>query len=569
MTVGDLIQGYNTRPSWLLQMTEFRGVMDELNAPWFPVAGNHDIYWRGPGRTADEHESDYEDFFGPLWYAFDHKGCRFIVLYTDEGNPETGERSFSKPDCQQMSPEQKSWLADTLASAGQHRHVFVFCHHPRWRGGQYGDDWNEVHDMMAEAGNVTAVFAGHVHRLQYDGERDGIEYLSLATVGGGLPAEPVAAIGHLHHVTLVMVRDEGIAMASIPVGGVIDPRAMTADHQAAVQDLLAKAPRGPSILDVQGTGIVNAELPLQLENPLGSPVEWSVRLESEDPRWVLRPDHLHVTLAPGETRSIPCHLHHPGPLDSDWEVPKWISTAVFQDEAGSWETSSLVQSVRVQPRNLAEGSEDGCLRIQGGNASGLVASERIPLHDGSLTIEAWVRPEDLSGRRGILAKTESSEYGLFGSDGRPSFHILLDGAYCEAYAERELDLAKWSHVAGVFDAEQNEIRLYVNGELAASAPATGKRRLNNHPLIVGGDVDGGGHAVSGLTGCIDEVRLSSSARYREHSFVPSLRHAPDAETVLLLHLDAASGPFLPDASGREAWGVLQHGAEIITGSAAK
>ena len=156
MTVGDLIQGYNTREAWVLQAAQFRSVMDELICPWFPVAGNHDVYWRGEGRPPEEHEGDYEAWFGPLWYAFDHKDCRFIVLYTDEGNPETGVRSFGDPDSQRMSDAQKSWLRQTLHESKDMNHVFVFCHHPRWRGGQYGDDWENVHQMFVDAGNVLA-----------------------------------------------------------------------------------------------------------------------------------------------------------------------------------------------------------------------------------------------------------------------------------------------------------------------------------------------------------------------------------------------------------------------------
>ena len=75
MTVGDLIQGYNTTEPWLEQMHEYRETMNGLLCPWFPVAGNHDIYWRGPDRPAEEHEQRYEQHFGPLWYAFDHKGA--------------------------------------------------------------------------------------------------------------------------------------------------------------------------------------------------------------------------------------------------------------------------------------------------------------------------------------------------------------------------------------------------------------------------------------------------------------------------------------------------------------
>lgn len=89
MTVGDLVQGYNQQVEWLMQMREYRGIMDSLLMPWFPVAGNHDVYWRGPGKPSGEHESNYEQHFAPLWYAFEHKNAWFIVLYSDEGNPET------------------------------------------------------------------------------------------------------------------------------------------------------------------------------------------------------------------------------------------------------------------------------------------------------------------------------------------------------------------------------------------------------------------------------------------------------------------------------------------------
>ena len=49
LTVGDLIQGYNETPGWLTQMREYKAIMNGLNMSWFPVAGNHDVYWRGKG----------------------------------------------------------------------------------------------------------------------------------------------------------------------------------------------------------------------------------------------------------------------------------------------------------------------------------------------------------------------------------------------------------------------------------------------------------------------------------------------------------------------------------------
>ena len=41
MTVGDLINGYNQTAEWLIQMREFKAIMNRLLCPWFPVAGNH------------------------------------------------------------------------------------------------------------------------------------------------------------------------------------------------------------------------------------------------------------------------------------------------------------------------------------------------------------------------------------------------------------------------------------------------------------------------------------------------------------------------------------------------
>ena len=79
------------------------------------------------------------------------------------------------------------------------------------------------------AGNVSAVFAGHIHRQRYDGIRDGIGYYTLATVGGRLPMD-VPGTGWLHHSLLVSVREEGFQVATVPVGSVLDPREMTPAH---------------------------------------------------------------------------------------------------------------------------------------------------------------------------------------------------------------------------------------------------------------------------------------------------------------------------------------------------
>ena len=111
MTVGDLIQGYNQTPEWMPQMREYKGAMDNLLCPWFPVAGNHDTYWRGPEgeRPWDEHEKHLRDrTSGPLWYAFraqERPGSSCCTR--TRATPRPGEKSFRVPEnCRSMSPEQ-------------------------------------------------------------------------------------------------------------------------------------------------------------------------------------------------------------------------------------------------------------------------------------------------------------------------------------------------------------------------------------------------------------------------------------------------------------------------------
>ncbi len=226
INVGDMIQGYNQKTEWIQQAKEFKKILKMLDPPFFPVAGNHDVYWQGEGRPSKEHEEDYEKVFGPLWYAFEHQNCYFIVLFSDEGNLETGEKTFNKPSAQTMSNEQFSWLRNTLKKATDAEHVFLFLHHPRWYEGGYGRDWRRVHQILKEAGNVSVVFAGHSHSMRYFGKKDGIEYFTLGTTGGHIPEKELARQAR-HHYFVMNVNSESYSISMVPVGQVQDPKKET------------------------------------------------------------------------------------------------------------------------------------------------------------------------------------------------------------------------------------------------------------------------------------------------------------------------------------------------------
>ena len=124
-----------------------------------------------------------------------------------------------------------------------------------------------------------------------------------------------------------------------------------------------------------------------------------------------------------------------------------------------------------------------------------------------------------------------------------------------------LKTKRWHHVAGVYDGKTAS--LFVDGRRVASVEASGARTKNDHPLFVGADPNPNGNPVDMLRGQIDEVRLSSVARYSS-AFTPRRRHRVDSATLLLLHLDREVGPLTPDSSGRGAHGTLQKRARCGT-----
>lgn len=221
-TVGDYIQGYSDRPSWLKEKDAFLTETAKLQMPWYPVAGNHDVYWTSniQDRPKTHHEGDYENHYGPLWYAFEYKKCWFITLFSDEGDPGSGQKGYKNAGLQKISDAQYDWLRQTLDKAKDADHVFIFQHHPRWLGAHYGDDWQRVHDLLKKAGNVSAVFAGHYHRMDYQ-QIDGIDYYILGTTGGGI--SPYAT-DRLHVIYWVGVRGPEYSLNAIPLLSLIDPK---------------------------------------------------------------------------------------------------------------------------------------------------------------------------------------------------------------------------------------------------------------------------------------------------------------------------------------------------------
>ena len=570
MTVGDLINGYNERPMWLIQAAEFLETMGRLSRPWYPVAGNHDVYWRGPGRPEGEHESDYEQHFGPLWYWFEHKGCAFITLYSDEGDPVTGRKNFSDPACQSFSERQLKWLDSVLEKTSKLEKVFVFLHHPRWISNYYkGANWEQVHDRLAGSGNVSAVFAGHIHRLHYGGKRDGIEYFTLATTGGH-SAHDYPGAGWVHHWNLVTVRPSGVDVAVIPVGSLLDPRHYTPERRAMTERLL-----GRDIATFVG-GLPVAENPLQVKAmklKLQNPIETTaLRILLSNPGGEIEFPTQEVLLGPSKSRNLELKIRLDSSiLEGRRSLPMIeVATSFTGEDGKAVEVPSKRIVVPLDFSGLASRTRNGgFLSLTHPGDCVIVPSRQVPLPQGAFTVEGWVKLADLKGRKPFLCKTNSAEYGLYLNDGRPSFWVHLNGEYRIAEAKSVLlQPDHWHHVAGVYDGE--EVRVYLDGKVVGRVVASGKRTINSLPFTVGADPDGAGNPTDSIQADIDGVRISRVARYGNDSFTPVVDPPVDSATLIQLPLDWQLAGFVSVETDKKDGGStvrIRGSATCVNGSA--
>lgn len=205
MVLGDLSDSGETS-----ELNTTRGLLEGLEAPWFPLLGNHDMwpyYWssedsfvEAPGPTGDLRFNEIfaQQFEGLeanfpslerapaptddpelgisssyINYAFDHQGFRFVVL---DLNPRTNagvEYPGIGGDAalHDFPGGTLPWLRDELAEhlPGAERGALVFLHHPPLAAGPLGLSQEDKETFVAavEEGDpdamIRGIFAGHWH----------------------------------------------------------------------------------------------------------------------------------------------------------------------------------------------------------------------------------------------------------------------------------------------------------------------------------------------------------------------------------------------------------------------
>lgn len=223
VNVGDLVMGHRDRASLIRQWEAFDKALLGCDPPMYLVAGNHEV----------RNEMDAEIYrrrYGPLWYAFDHKGAHFIVLCS-EVPTETGR----------IGPEQLKWLADDLTANAHRGPTYVFVHQPFWtyggptpavasrarKEGLYQLWMDSVHPLLVRH-KVDVVFGGHWHSYLSQ-NIDGVRY--VVTGGGGAELRdfkvPPEVLGRFHHYLTVAVRDGRTHVGVARLDGVVPQDVVT------------------------------------------------------------------------------------------------------------------------------------------------------------------------------------------------------------------------------------------------------------------------------------------------------------------------------------------------------
>lgn len=197
---------------------------------------------------------------------------------------------------------------------------------------------------------------------------------------------------------------------------------------------------------------------------------------------------------------------------------------------------------------------------------------------GAFTVEFWMRAlpgENPSGPctfgndnwitghvvvdRDVYGPGDAGDYGISLFADGVAFGVAVGANGAGICGGGDLSDDAWHHVAAVRSAT-GALSLWVDGALAGSSPGpTGDLsyrdgRATSWPasdpfLVLAAEKHDAGATYPSFSGWLDELRISTIARYDAPFTPPSTAFAPDAETAALYHFDEGAGDTLRDSGG--------------------
>ncbi len=129
----------------------------------------------------------------------------------------------------------------------------------------------------------------------------------------------------------------------------------------------------------------------------------------------------------------------------------------------------------------------------------------------AVSIAAWVYPKEAEdGRHGgyIVINSTYLNYGTYdfgvNDDLYPAVSVFIDRVRYQLFSSEALSFDTWAHIAGIYDGNEGELTIYVNGTERGRLAVSGTLDPSPYSLYFGVDL---GNPLTSWGGDIDEVRI--------------------------------------------------------------
>jgi len=157
------------------------------------------------------------------------------------------------------------------------------------------------------------------------------------------------------------------------------------------------------------------------------------------------------------------------------------------------------------------------------------SDSNVDLSSTDFTIDVWIRPNSVTGYKGIWQSGTSTTEQSYLLGNRVYWTVNPSTIITTAVT---VNANEWTMLS--YERQGNTHRIYKNGSLEDTATTANKQ--DNGPFSVGEN------GFGDFNGYIDELRVSTVARYGGSSFTePTSAFSPDGSTSVLLHFDGANG----------------------------
>ncbi|MBP2331193.1 glucose/arabinose dehydrogenase [Kibdelosporangium banguiense] len=190
--------------------------------------------------------------------------------------------------------------------------------------------------------------------------------------------------------------------------------------------------------------------------------------------------------------------------------PSLVAAYSFDDGGGSTLTDRTGRGHTgvLSGATWTTGHAGGALSFNGVDNLVTIADAADLRLSNAMTLEAWIRPTANNDWRTAILKErpDNMSYGLYAAGpGFASSYFTSTGGDRSVTGPAPLPLNTWSHLAVTFN--NTTMRLYVNGEEVASAPAAGPITSSTNPLRLGGNLIWNEY----FAGQLDDVRIYNRA----------------------------------------------------------